>query len=197
MKFASRATARVTRPAASPGGVRRNGDRRGSGYVGGLMRPGRPDDEIALRLGGLAAAVGKGLAAGLAGTAAMTVSSTVEAKLRGRGGSPTPAHAASKVLGVAPVDEHGERRFNTLVHWGYGTGWGAVRGVLDAVGLRGLPAAAAHLGAVWGAEQVVLPATGAAPPATRWGATEVAVDLWHHLVYAAATSAAYAWLDRR
>lgn len=150
-----------------------------------------------IRLGATAAAVGKGLAAGVAGTAAMTVSSTLEAKLRGRQPSTTPARAASKVLGVAPVDEQGEKRFNNLVHWGYGTGWGGARGLLGAVGLRGTPAAMAHLGAVWGAEQVVLPATGAAPPATQWGAKEVAVDLWHHLVYVAATSAVYAWLDRR
>lgn len=76
----------------------------------------------------------------------MTVSSTLEAKLRGREPSTTPARAASKVLGVAPVDEQGERRFNNLVHWGYGTGWGSVRGVLGAVGLGGVPATLAHLG---------------------------------------------------
>lgn len=119
------------------------------------------------RLGGVAAAVGKGLAAGLIGTAAMTVSSTLEAKLRGRGSSTTPARAASAVLGVAPVDDEGERRFNNLVHWGYGTGWGAVRGALAALGLSGASATAAHLAAVWGSEQVVLPATGASPPATE------------------------------
>lgn len=148
-------------------------------------------------LGAVAAAVGKGLAAGLAGTAAMTVSSTLEAKLRGREGSTAPARAAAAVLGVAPVDERGEARFNTLVHWGYGTGWGAVRGLLGAAGLDGVPAALAHLAAVWGGEQVALPATGVSPPATKWGATEVAIDLWHHVVYAVATSVAYAWLDRR
>lgn len=153
--------------------------------------------QTAVRLGGLAAAVGKGLAAGLAGTAAMTVSSTLEAKVRGRDASTTPARAASRVLGVAPVDEVGEKRFNNLVHWGYGTGWGAVRGLFAATGLSGLPATAAHLGAVWGGEQVVLPATGAGEPATKWGGTEVAIDLWHHVVYAAATGLAYAWLDRR
>lgn len=151
----------------------------------------------AIQLGAVAAAVGKGLAAGLAGTAAMTVSSTLEAKVRGREASTTPARAASKALGVAPVDEQGERRFNNLVHWGYGTGWGAVRGLLGAIGLRGVAAAGGHLAAVWGAEQVVLPATGASPPATEWGATEIAIDLWHHVVYVAATDAAYAWLDQR
>ena len=152
---------------------------------------------VPVRVGGLAAAVGKGLAAGLAGTAAMTVSSTLEAKLRGREASTAPARAASRVLGVAPVDEQGERRFNTLVHWGYGTGWGAARGVVAAIGLSGAPATLAHLAAVWGSEQVALPATGAAPPAAQWDSTEVAIDLWHHVVYAAATGVAYRWLDRR
>jgi hypothetical protein len=91
--------------------------------------------DVALKLGGLAASVGKGLAAGLVGTAAMTVSITAEAKLRGRERSTIPARAASKVLGVAPVDEIGERRFNALVHWGYGMAWGSVRGLLGAAGI--------------------------------------------------------------
>ncbi|MFN0090015.1 MAG: hypothetical protein ACKVWR_07060 [Acidimicrobiales bacterium] len=155
------------------------------------------NDELAVRLGGVAAAVGKGLAAGLVGTAAMTISSSVEAKLRHRPPSSTPAQAASVALGVAPVDERGERRFNRVVHWGYGTGWGAVRGLLGAVGLKGPPAAIAHLGAVWGGEQAMLPATGASPPATKWAGTEIAINLWHHVVYVTATDLAYRWLDRR
>jgi hypothetical protein len=53
-----------------------------------------------MKLGDVAEAVGKGLFAGAAGTAAMTVSSTLEAKLRGRGMSTTPAQAATKVLDV-------------------------------------------------------------------------------------------------
>jgi len=53
----------------------------------------------------VAAAVGKGLFAGVVGTAAMTVSSTVEAKLRDRAGSSAPLDAAGKVLGFQPVGE--------------------------------------------------------------------------------------------
>lgn len=150
-----------------------------------------------MRIGRLPADVGVGLAAGLAGTLAMTASSTAEMRLRRRGASDAPAQAASKVLGVEPAGERGKTLFSTLVHWGYGTGWGAARGVLGASGLRGAPAAAAHFAMVWGGEQVMLPALGVAPPATRWGVTEVAIDLWHHLVYAAATSAAYEVLDAR
>jgi hypothetical protein len=52
---------------------------------------------------------------------------------------------------------------------------------------------------VWGAEQVVLPATGAGPPAAKWGGKEIAIDVGHHLVYVAATALAFGWLagDRR
>ncbi|MDQ2881798.1 MAG: hypothetical protein M3Y48_11385 [Actinomycetota bacterium] len=44
-------------------------------------------------IGQVAAAVGKGLFAGMVGTAAMTASSTLEAKLRGRKGSTAPLDA--------------------------------------------------------------------------------------------------------
>jgi hypothetical protein len=149
-----------------------------------------------MKLGDVAADVGRGLFAGVLGTAAMTVSSTAEMKIRGRPASNAPAVAAGKVLGVEPKDEEGEARFSTLVHWGYGTGWGAVRGLVGTAGLEGPAAAAAHFGAVWGAEQVMLPALNVAPPFWTWGAKEVGIDAFHHLVYATATSVAYSVLDR-
>jgi hypothetical protein len=77
-----------------------------------------------MKLGHIWACVGKGLLAGLAGTTAMTISSTIEAKASGRGASTTPAQAAERVLGVEPRDEKAEKRLNNLVHWAYGTGWG-------------------------------------------------------------------------
>ena len=149
-----------------------------------------------MKLGEVAASVGKGLFAGVAGTAAMTVSSTLEMKIRGRQASNAPAQAAGKVLGVEPTGEAEQARFSNLVHWGYGTSWGAVRGLIGAAGLEGKEATAAFFGAVWGTEQVMLPALGVAPPFWRWGAKEVAIDAFHHLVYAGATSVAYVTLDR-
>lgn len=144
----------------------------------------------------LAENLGKGLVAGLVGTAAMTVSSTLEAKIRERGSSNTPAMAASRALGIDRfTSDEAESRFGQLVHWGYGTGWGAARGVLATVLPQKL-AGVAHLGTVWGTEQLVLPGLDVSPPATEWGATEVAVDLFHHGVYALATDLAYRWLDR-
>ena len=149
-----------------------------------------------MKLGSVAAAFGKGIFAGVAGTVAMTLSSTIEMKVRGRPASSTPALAATKVFGVEPVDEEAKARFSNLVHWGYGTAWGGVRGLLAAAGLSGPAATAAHLGAVWGSEQVMLPALGVTPPLTEWGAKEVAIDAVHHLVYAGATGVAYSLLDR-
>ena len=149
-----------------------------------------------MKLGDVAADVGKGLFAGVAGTAAMTVSSTLEMKIRGRPPSSAPADAAAKVLGVEPKGEKEQARFSNLVHWGYGTAWGAARGLIDAAGPEGTRAAAAHFVAVWGSEQVMLPALDVAPPFWKWGVKEVGIDALHHLVYAGATSAAYAVLDR-
>jgi hypothetical protein len=60
--------------------------------------------------------VGKGLFAGIMGTAAMTVSSKLEMKIRDRPGSSAPAEAAGKVLGVEPKGEAEQARFSNMVH---------------------------------------------------------------------------------
>src|SRR6201987_2346943 len=146
----------------------------------------------------LAGAVGKGLLAGLAGTAAMTISSTLEAKLRGRAPSSAPARATTKVLGISSFEDSvAQARFNDLSHWGYGTGWGGVRGLLGTFGLPPRTATAAHGAAVWGSAQVTLPALDVAPPAIFWPKQEIAIDAFHHTVYALATGIAYEVLSPR
>ena len=148
-----------------------------------------------MRIGDLAGSVGKGLAAGMVGTAAMTVSSSLEAKLRGREASTAPADAASKVLRVKPEGDEAQARFTTLVHWGYGTGWGAVHGLLAGVGAPPRAATAGHFAAVWGSGLVMLPKLEVAPSLPEWGATAIAIDAWHHTVYALTTGIAYRLLD--
>jgi len=144
----------------------------------------------------VASSIGKGLVAGFAGTAAMTISSTLEAKLRGRAPSSAPARATAKVLGISGFEDGvAQARFNDLSHWGYGTGWGAVRGLLDAAGLPARKATAAHGAAVWGSAQVTLPALDIAPPAFFWAKQEIAIDAFHHTVYALATGIAYELLS--
>ena len=144
----------------------------------------------------IASSVGKGLVAGFVGTAAMTVSSTLEAKIRKRAASSAPARATAKVLGIKEFeDDIAAARFNDLSHWGYGTGWGVVRGLLGATGMSPKAATAAHGAAVWGSAQVTLPALEVAPPFIFWGKKEVAIDVFHHTVYAAATGLAYKLID--
>jgi len=53
------------------------------------------------------------------------------------------------------------------------------------------PPPAAHLALVRGSGQVMLPALQVAPPAPQRGGKELAIDGWHHLVYAGVTAAAY------
>jgi hypothetical protein len=145
----------------------------------------------------LASSVGKGLVAGCLGTAAMTVSSTLEARLRGRSPSTAPARATTKALGIATFeDDRAQARFNDLSHWGYGTGWGIVRGLLASAGLSPRAATAAHGAAIWGSAQVTLPALDVAPPIIFWPKAEIGIDAFHHTVYAAATGLAYGLLDR-
>lgn len=144
------------------------------------------------RIDTLATAVGRGIVAGLAGTAAMTVSSTLEARMRRRAASTAPARATAKVLGIREFDSDlAQARWNDLSHWGYGTGWGVLRGLLGATDLSPRQATLAHGAAIYGAAQVTLPALEIAPPSIFWGAKEIAIDALHHAVYAAATGAAY------
>jgi hypothetical protein len=139
----------------------------------------------------VASSIGKGLVAGFAGTAAMTISSTLEAKLRGRAPSDAPARATAKVLGISAFEDGvAQARFNDLSHWGYGTGWGVIRGLLDAAGLS-----AAHGAAAWGSAQVTLPALDVAPPSIFWPKEEIAIDAFHHTIYAVATGIAYELLS--
>lgn len=147
-------------------------------------------------VGDIAAAVGEGLFAGVAGTAAMTVSSSIEAKLRDRGSSSAPADAAGKVLGIQPRNPDGAARFSKVVHWAYGTSWGAVRGLIAAGGLEGPRAAAMHFSLVWGSAQVMLPALDVAPPLWKSPPLELVIDAFHHAVYAGATDIAYTRLAR-
>ena len=143
-------------------------------------------------LANTATAIGDGLVAGLLGTAAMTVSSTIEARLRGRAASSAPARATAKALGIAEFDSDLARaRFNDLSHWGYGTGWGVVRGLLGASGLPPAKATAAHGAAVWSSAAVTLPALEVAPPVVFWPREDIAIDVFHHAVYAIAAGLAY------
>ena len=149
-----------------------------------------------MSIGRLAAAAGKGAVAGAVGTAALTLSQKIESKIRGREPSTAAAQAVENVLDVEPKFDRAEQKLNNVAHFGYGTAWGVPRGLLAAFGLGALPATLLHFAGVQAAAMVVVPKTTDAPPVKEWGAEEIAVETLHHVVYATAAAAAYAWLTR-
>lgn len=80
---------------------------------------------------------------------------------------------------------------NTAAHWAYGSSWGLARGALDLLGLGGPTASLTHAIAVLGSEQVLTPALGLGQPTPTYGASAVATDTLHHVVYAGVAGAVY------
>jgi hypothetical protein len=152
--------------------------------------------ELGHWIGTLTSALGRGLFAGLIGTVVMTVVQLVEIKLTGRSPSSAPADAAAKVLGVEPRGPAERTRFSNLVHFAYGTTWGAVRGLLGIIGLAPWLATLLHFAVVWGTGLALLPALGVAPPVRKWGVKWVALDAAYHVVYAVATGLTYEYITR-
>lgn len=146
-------------------------------------------------LGELAGAIGKGLLAGLAGTAAITISQMIEMKITQREPSEAPVKVGSQVTGAAPASPAEKKKLSNEIHFAYGTSWGVVRGLLGLAGLKGLPATLVHFGAIWATELVMLPKYDAAPPVTEQEPKSIAVDALHHAVYAVAAGLVYDALD--
>lgn len=150
-----------------------------------------------MTLGDVMGSVGRGLAAGAVGTGVMTVFQMIEMRMEERGQSRTPAQAIERVLDIQPRSERAEERLTNIVHFGYGTAWGGIRGLLGAMGLPAAVATPAHALLVSGAAAATLPRLDLAPPVREWGKKQVAMDLLRHGVYALATGLAYEWLERR
>jgi hypothetical protein len=139
--------------------------------------------------------LGRGLVASVAGTAAMTVSSTLEMRLRGRPPSDAPGRAAARMLRVRVEDDPATGRLARLGHVVTGVGLGAARGLVGFAGLREPAASAVFLGVSLAPDAAGLPAAGIAPPPWRWQPVEIAASVGHHAVFALATGAAYAALE--
>jgi hypothetical protein len=145
----------------------------------------------------LPASLLRGVAAGAAGTAAMTAAQLAYYKATGGEPSSTPAEVAKRVIGGVlrrPVPEDSDELLNNAMHWLYGTSWGALLG-LAAAGRR--PGTGIAFGlVVWGASLVELPAMKLAPPPWEYELKSIAPDVGFHLLYGVATATAYKALDR-
>jgi hypothetical protein len=83
---------------------------------------------------------------------------------------------------------------STIMHWSYGTGWGALYGVLAGSLRRPNPLYGLPFGAVvWSSDYVILPEAGLYKPIWEYDAKTLAGDLSAHLAYGAGTATVF-WL---
>ena len=121
----------------------------------------------------------------------MTASTAVEMRVRGRGPSPAPARAIGRLLGIEIEDQRVQDLISWTAHVPFGVALGAARELVTRAGLREPAATLAFLAIAWSPDVAVVPALRGADPPWRWPAVEWALSAWHHVVYAAAASAAY------
>ena len=141
--------------------------------------------------GKIGSAIGRGLIAGLVGTAAITLSQMIEMRITNRPPSFAPADAASKALGIEAADRIERKKFSNEVHWTYGTGWGVARGLISLAGLKGWPATAVHFAGIFYTALTIEPDFEVAPPIHEWSKKEIAISALHHAVYVVAAGLVY------
>jgi hypothetical protein len=146
-------------------------------------------------LSALGSAIGKGLLAGIAATAVMTLSQMIEMKITKREPSDATIKVAEGTAGVKPATEDDKQKLSQELHWSYGTAWGVARGLIGLTGLKGLPATLVHFGAVWGTALIMLPKHNAAKPINEQEPKEIAIDVLHHSIYAITAGLVYDALD--
>lgn len=95
-------------------------------------------------MGGALEAVLWGLVAGVAGTAAQTLSEKIEASVTKRPDSLVPAQVGAKLAGPRLRTGSDAVRLNWTVHWIHGIALGAVRGLLVVTALSALAASLLH-----------------------------------------------------
>jgi hypothetical protein len=133
--------------------------------------------------------IARGLAAGFAGTCALTVSQRIEMAVSGRAPSDLPARVAEGVLRIR-LRGRGRSVAATAAHWINNTSSGIGRAALGAAGLRGAPALAGSFVLYLGGEALLFRALGFERSALR------GVDVVHAAVWASVTSVAYELLER-
>jgi hypothetical protein len=67
--------------------------------------------------------------------------------------------------------------------------------MLRAIGIGPRLATPAHFAVLWGSALYALPKYDVAPPVTDWGRDEVAIDVFHHLVYVSAAALVFELLE--
>lgn len=137
-------------------------------------------------LGNLGTLIGRGLIAGLAGTAAITISQWAETKMNKKPPGFAPADAASTAFGIEASTMETRASFSKKVHWVYGTTWGIPRALLSTLNIKGLPASAIYFAALFYTALTIEPDFEVSPPVDEWSKKDISIDALHHLIYVAA-----------
>ena len=132
----------------------------------------------------------RGLAAGLAGTAAMTLAEKLEQRfITQRPNSYVPAHTLERLLGLPHKPDAERLWLNWAMHWGQGILLGAVRGLMAERGLRGPVGSFLFTNLRLLNDQTLENATGVGAPPWTWPVDEQALDLTHKAIYGFVTGA--------
>ncbi|MDP5181938.1 hypothetical protein QOZ88_04755 [Blastococcus sp. BMG 814] len=138
-----------------------------------------------------AGSIGRGVLAGIGGTAVMTAfQKVVEMPLTGRADSYAPAEAAESLLPTRTASPQSRKRLNYLVHFALGGMWGAAYGVAASAGLRGQKAVHAVFVTVYTGDVLLNTASGLYQP-KQWSAQDWAIDIVDKYVQAQATGAVF------
>lgn len=136
---------------------------------------------------GTASFVGRGIVAGVAGTAVMTAfQQFVEMPLTGRQPSYAPADFAERVLPIDTSTARGRELLNWGTHFALAGMWGTAYGLVASAGLRGQQAALAVFGLVYTGDVALNTVLGLYQPGS-WTAQDWVVDVVDKLVQAEAT----------
>jgi hypothetical protein len=128
----------------------------------------------------------RGLLAGTAGVAAMTIAEKLEQRFTKRPDSYVPAHTLQRLLGQPEKDTLGA---NWAMHWGQGILLGAVRGMMAEHGVRGPFASFLFLNLRLLNDQTLENVTGAGALPWTWPVDEQVIDVAEKGVYAVVTGA--------
>jgi hypothetical protein len=131
----------------------------------------------------------RGIAAGVAGVAAMTLAEKVEQQLTGRPNSYVPAHTLERLVRARHKPDDERLGMNWAMHWGQGIVMGAIRGLMAERGFRGPVGSFLFMNLRLLNDQTLENATGTGAPPWTWPADEQAIDLLHKGVYAFVTGA--------
>jgi hypothetical protein len=158
-------------------------------------------------------ALARGIAAGVAGTAALTAVQTATALRRGAGlkdavapdppdswdEAPAPGQVGERLIRFAfarGVEPERANAVTTAVHWTYGAAWGGAFGLAQATfRRRPLAAGGAFALGVLAAAYTLLPAMGIYRKPWEYPPRTFAVDGGYHAVYGVTTALAFRALE--